>query len=92
MDVHAALLGTEGAKGRENLVQQDNGARGHFGFRAGEWKIQRHGGKKGEPQLTLFNLTTDPAEKKDVSKEHPEVLKRLSDQLDQIIEAGRSRP
>jgi arylsulfatase A-like enzyme len=34
-DVSGALLGTPGARGRKELVQQDNGGSGNFGFRAG---------------------------------------------------------
>ena len=41
-DVHGALLGESGAKGRDHLVQQDNGKGGNYGFRVGKWKLQRH--------------------------------------------------
>ncbi len=39
-DVSAALLGKPGAKGREHLLQQDNGS-GKYGFRVGDWKLVR---------------------------------------------------
>ena len=85
LDVHGALLGEEGAKGRTELVQQDNGSRGNFGFRSGDWKLQRHDSKKARnvvvekllentevPKFQLFDLSKDPAEKKNVIADHPE--------------------
>jgi arylsulfatase A len=98
------LLGKPGAKGREHILQQDNGS-GNFGLRAGDWKLVRLE-KRGKSQArvskddvplpaakhTLYNLTDDPGERTDVSAAHPEVLQRLTTQLDKIIDAGRSRP
>ncbi|GAB5406151.1 MAG: arylsulfatase [Aureliella sp.] len=99
-----ALLGKPGAKGREHLVQQDNGASGTFGLRVGKWKLQKHSRKSArnvvvERQLAntkvdeyqLFDLDADPAEKNNLAKLHPDVLKRMTEQLDEIIVAGRSR-
>lgn len=104
-DVSAALLGQPDAEGREHLIQQDNGNSGSFGFRVGDWKLQRHdrGSARNvvvERQLTntkvpkfqLFNLAADPAEKQNVIEQHPEVAKELQAQLATLIEAGRSRP
>jgi arylsulfatase A len=100
-----ALLGEDQAKGREHLVQQDNGSNGTFGLRAGQWKL--HSYKKGSarnvvvetqlantkvPPLQLFNLQQDPSEKNNVIGKHPEVAARLKSQLDDIMEQGRSRP
>jgi len=45
-----------------------------------------------ENRWQLFNLTDDPAEKTNVIDDNPEVGERLKTQLEQIIEAGRSRP
>ena len=33
-----ALLGKPGAKGRNHLVQQDNGKGGNYGLRVGKWR------------------------------------------------------
>lgn len=89
-----ALLGQPGARGRDHLVQQDNGNGGNFGFRAGAWKLQRHGGRKAAngPRDQLFHLADDPGEKNNVAAKHPDVLQRLASQLDALIAAGRSRP
>ncbi len=99
-----ALLGQPGAKGRDHLIQQDNGQTGNYGFRAGSWKLQRHDSRRTRnrtveqpladtpaPQYQLFDLTKDPGETTDVSASHPDVAERLKNQLVQLISAGRSR-
>ena len=104
-DVIDALLAREGAAGREHLVQQDNGRGKNYGFRVGNWKLQRHDSKKTRnlvvekllentpvPQFQLFDLEKDPAEKNDVLAENPEVAEQLKAQLAEIIETGKSRP
>ena len=104
-DVSAALLGQPGAKGREHLIQQDNGQAGNYGFRVGNWKLQRHDSKITRnlvveeqlantpvPQFQLFDLTKDPAEKNNVIAQNAEVGERLKAQLAHLIAAGRSRP
>ena len=102
INVIDALLGTPQAKGRDHLVQQDNGSGGNYGFRVGNWKLQRHDSRKKKnaklqravapaPRLALYNLADDPQERHDVSKQHPEVLEKLAGQLQSIIDAGRSR-
>jgi arylsulfatase A len=99
-----ALLGQPGVRGRDHLLQQDNGS-GNFGLRAGDWKLVRLV-QRGKPQArvskderplpaakhTLYNLADDPGERTDVSAAHPEVLARLTTQLDKLIHDGRSRP
>lgn len=103
-DVTGALLGSDGAKGRDHLVQQDNGSSGTFGFRSGEWKLHRSDRERARnlvvekqlentkvPKFQLFNLTSDPGEKTNVIQDHPEVAKRMKAQLKKIIEDGRSR-
>jgi arylsulfatase A len=100
-----ALLGKEGAKGRRHLVQQDNGKGGNYGFRAGKWKLQRHDSKRRHnvhvttqlqfqpaPHYSLFDLSKDVQEKKNIAEEHPKVLERMKQRLQKIIDAGRSRP
>lgn len=99
-----ALLGKPDAKGRDALLQQDNGS-GNYGLRVGPWKLVRLE-KRGKPQAivsrdepslpaaqhTLYNLDKDPGERTDLSASHPEVLQRLITQLDALIKNGRSRP
>ncbi len=102
IDVLGALLGEKGAKGRDHLIQQDNGRGGNYGLRVGKWKLQRHDSKKTnntelrlnrrpiEPFL-LFDLEKDPGERNNVIDQHPDVAKRMKRKLAQLIEAGRSR-
>jgi hypothetical protein len=41
---------------------------------------------------TLYQLTDDPGERTDVSAAHPDILQRLTAQLDSLINDGRGRP
>ncbi|MHC4875663.1 MAG: sulfatase family protein [Planctomycetota bacterium] len=102
-DVSGALLGRDGAKGRDHLVQQDNGKGGNYGLRVGKWKLQRHDSKRARnvelvlvntpvSRYRLFDLNADPGEKNNVIDQHSDVAKRLIAQLDNLIAAGRSRP
>ncbi len=103
-DVLDALLGRPRAKGRDHLLQQDNGS-GNFGLRAGEWKLvrlERRGASqavvsRGDRPLpstrdTLYRLTDDPGERVDLAAAHPDVLERLTTLLGRLIADGRSRP
>ena len=104
-DVMGALLGKKGAKGRKELLQQDNGNRGvNLGFRAGKWKLHRadkksarnvvvekHLANTPRPQFSLYDLKKDPAEKNNVIAKHPQVAKRMKDRLQKLIDDGRSR-
>lgn len=102
-DVSPALLGQSDASGRDHLLQQDNGS-GNFGLRAGDWKLvrlEKRGGtqavvsqnKRPLPSAkhSLFQLSSDPGEQNDVSAANPEIVARLTKQLDKIISDGRSR-
>lgn len=104
MDVMDALLGKRGAKGRDHLVQQDNGKAGNYGLRVGKWKLQRHDSKSARnmvvethlantkvPQYQLFDLSKDPQETDDLYAKNSRVAQRLTKQLSELIENGRSR-
>jgi len=96
-----ALLGKKEAKGRTHLIQQDNHGKKALGFRLENWKLTKHREKNKTKKQTakdpvynyqLFDLSKDPSEQVDVIKEHPEVAKRLQNQLAKIIKSGRTRP
>ena len=104
-DVLDALLGKPDARGRETLIQQDNGNKGSFGFRKGNWKLLRHDKGKAHnlnvdqkkantkvPKFQLFNLADDPAESNNLIEKHPKIAAELKALLAQQIEAGRTRP
>ena len=105
IDVLPALLGEKAATGRDHLIQQDNGNSGNFGLRVGEWKLQRHDKKKANnlnvaqelhttsvPRFQLFHLTEDPTETHNVIEQHPQLAAQLQERLQNLIDAGRSRP
>jgi arylsulfatase A-like enzyme len=103
-DVSGALLGKPGAKGRDHLIQQDNGQAGNYGFRVGNWKLLRHDSKSARnlvvektlantpvPQFQLFDLAKDPGETRDVLAQNTAVGEKLKTQLAEYIAAGRTR-
>ena len=94
-----ALLGEEGAKGRDVLLQQDNNGN-NFGLRMGEWKLVRMKNKGTSKAVVtnkkrddaggvhrLYHLPEDAAEQKDVSAEQPERLKAMIAKMDEIVAA-----
>ncbi|MEM7785496.1 MAG: arylsulfatase [Planctomycetota bacterium] len=104
LDVSQALLGIPNAKGRDHLVQQDNGKSGTWGLRVGNWKLHRCDKNKHRnvvveqklanvdvPRYQLFDLANDPAEKNNVLESNQEVGKKLIAQLEKIIADGRTR-
>jgi arylsulfatase A len=103
-NVLPALLGQDSATGRDHLVQQDNGSRGTFGLRSGNWKLHHYKKKRARntvveqklansavPVYQLFDLSKDEAEKNNVMDKHPEIADRMKKQLDDIIANGRTR-
>lgn len=103
-DVLGALLGQTEAKGRSELVQQDNGAAGNYGFRSGKWKLLRHDSGRARnvvvekrlentkvPRFQLYDLEKDPGETRDVLENHAAIAAKLKDRLEAIIASGRSR-
>ena len=101
-DVLAALLGEPEARGRDHLVQQDNGRRGNYGFRVGKWKLQRHDSKRRRnaklrlksqqaARYSLFQLDVDPGETTNVIGKHPQQAAKMIDRLQKLIDAGRTR-
>ena len=102
-NVLGALLGKAGAKGRSELVQQDNGSSGNFGFRSGKWKLVRHDKGKARnvvvesllentdvPKFQLFDLQADPGETKDLLEFQPELAVKLKKQLEEIVGKDKS--
>lgn len=103
-DVMDAMLGEPEARGRDHLVQQNNGNNGTYALRVGHWKLHRYDRKtarnvvvekqlanKSVPRFQLFDLSQDKAEKQNVIADHPMVAEQLKQQLAKIIEDGRSR-
>jgi arylsulfatase A len=97
VDVSAALAGA--GPGRTSLLQQDNGQSGRFGLRDGSWKLVREpgprakqaGGPRQAPRDALYDLDADPGETTDVSAGHPEVVERLTRELDRLTKPAATR-
>jgi arylsulfatase A-like enzyme len=95
------LLG-QSAKGpqRESLVSHSIG--GYFAVREGPWKLALCPGSggwseprpgqepAGSPAVQLFNLDTDLGETKNLQAEHPEIVAKLTKQLETLVANGRS--
>ena len=95
-----ALLGESGAKGRDDVIVHS--ADGNFAIRKGRWKwiegtpveeikdaVRRSRKDQFRPQL--YDTVADPAETKDVSAAHPEVVAELKDLLRRYRDGGYSR-
>ncbi len=92
-DLSGALLGKSGSRGRDHLIEQDNGRSGRLGLRVGDWKLHRTPVKgQDDPRYELYHLVTDLAEKNDVAASHPDRVQALSQRLESLIEARGSRP
>jgi len=93
-----ALLGEKLDKPcREHLVEHGN----VLALRKGTWKLvpAGAGGGKGKQGKTrgptaaeLYNLADDIGETKNLAAQHPEVVKEMTELLQQVRENGRSRP
>ncbi|MDA8975126.1 arylsulfatase [Akkermansiaceae bacterium] len=104
MNVSDAMLGKADSKGRTQLVQQDNGGKGKYGYRSGQWKLTHHAKKSARnttigqtlantkvPEFQLYNLSKDPSETTDLLVKRPEVAERLKAELAKAIADGRTR-
>jgi arylsulfatase A-like enzyme len=94
------LTGAADAKGREDMIIHS--ADGVFAVRKGRWKwiegvpVEKikdgvRKTRKDQFRSQLYDTVADPAEKKDVSAEHPEVVAELKDLLRRYRDGGFSR-
>lgn len=91
-----AVLGT-GRGPRTSLVSHSN--MGEFAYREGPWKLvfkmadknlQR---SRGRPTVVeLYRLDSDPAESRDLAEAHPQIVERMTDALQAVVDQGASRP
>lgn len=98
---YGALVGTRSDPSRHSIVHHS--INGSFAIREGFWKLCLCPGSGGWsaprpgrddqsqlPALQLYNLRDDIGETKNVQAEHPEVVERLSKQLETLVANGRS--
>ncbi|HEY3320418.1 MAG TPA: arylsulfatase [Planctomycetota bacterium] len=71
------LGGTQEA--RPFLYREFTGYGGQQAVRVGDWKLVKRNlvKKPANPTTELYNLTSDPAEKDNVAKEHPDIVAKL---------------
>ena len=74
-DVLDVVLGKPGAKSPHDLHYYEND-----GIRRGKWKLVSKPTKKARI-LELYNLESDLGEKKNIAKQHPEIVKELNGHL-----------
>ncbi len=95
-------LGLGNGPVRKGLVVHS--AQGFFGVREGNWKLCLCPGSGGwsdpkpgkepadAPAIQLFDLTADIGERTNLQGKHPEVVERLTKQLQTWVDDGRSTP
>jgi arylsulfatase A-like enzyme len=98
-----ALLGEKRDRPIHEAIVHHSG-NGVFAIRQGKWKLIEglgSGGftapakvkaKPGDPEGQLYDLEADPAESRNVWKENPEIVARLTALLDTYRNQGHSRP
>lgn len=60
--------------------------------KTGEWQDLDYFQLKPDGEFQLYNLKSDPQEKKNLASEHPEIVKELTKLLDEYRNSGRSVP
>ncbi|MEM7390785.1 MAG: arylsulfatase [Verrucomicrobiota bacterium] len=95
-----ALSGREMASTRKGVIHHS--ISGHFGYRADKWKLilaRASGGwstpKENQapadaPKAQLYDMEKDPGETTNLYPTHPEVARRLLDNLTADVQRGRS--
>ncbi len=76
------LLGREQPE-RPFLYREFAGYGGQQSVRVGDWKAIRTDTGKGNLKLQLYNLATDVSEQHDVADQHPDIVRRLQQIMDQ---------
>jgi arylsulfatase A-like enzyme len=98
-----ALQGHDRGPLREAVVHHS--INGSFAIRQGDWKLALcpdSGGwsaprpatkaAAGLPAIQLYNLASDPGERRNVQDQHPDVVARLTRLLERYVADGRSTP
>lgn len=94
-----------GFAARPNFVMRAGSDASMMTIRSGDWKLingigsggfSRREGKiirqPGDPPGQLYNLASDRAESRNLYADHPEIVARLTAELNQVVDVGRSRP
>lgn len=86
------LLGGEAPK-REAIFIQGNGKDTAIAVCTGKWKliVRSDEDDKMKKSYELYDLTKDRGEVKNISDQHPEIVKKLAKALEKAEESGRTR-
>jgi arylsulfatase A-like enzyme len=92
----SAALGKTNDKQRTSLVNHSN--HGEFAWRDGPWKLvfkesaPKYAQSRGKPTIVeLYNLDDDVSESDNLSEKRPEIVKRMTEGLTEVIARGASR-
>ncbi|MCA8987491.1 MAG: arylsulfatase [Planctomycetaceae bacterium] len=80
-----ALKDPQAVLNRKPMV--NHAANGRYSLTEGTWKVIAPHRKN---QFELYDLGTDPAETRDVSAEHPDMVRELTEKLTEIVASGRT--
>ena len=89
-----------GEAGQRSAPVVHHSANGMFAIRIGKWKLVAGNGSGGREAprgkafakpYQLFDMQSDIGEQHDVASEHPEIVQRMTNQLEEIRQRGRSR-
>jgi arylsulfatase len=76
VDLTPVLRGT-GTVARDHLLWEFTGYGAQQAVRKGDWKGVRRAMGKGNMRLELYNLAEDPGETRDVSADHPALVREI---------------
>jgi arylsulfatase A len=79
------LTGTPATSARTPIIHHSSG--GGFAIRDGKWKLVMEDGRQ---KRELYDLASDPRERRNVIGQHPEVSEQLVAKITTIVQSGRS--
>lgn len=85
-NILSALLG-ESSTGRSHMVEHDGSKA--LALRVGSWKYVPALAKAGSQRAQLYDLSTDPAEKKDIATQMPEKCAEYELKMERIRQANQ---
>ena len=80
-DTSAAWLGKSSHVRTKPLLWKTSSTGSEPFIRDGQWKL-RHPTRKNGGEVELYDLSTDPAESKNLAAQHPDIVKRLSTEVE----------
>jgi arylsulfatase A len=84
---HAALTGKATSTARLPVIH--HASNGRLAIRDGKWKLVMEHGRNARE---LYDLDTDPGEKKDLIAKHADIAAGLADRITTLVQNGRSTP